>query len=75
MKKRKPRIPKKMIEKLMEYFVAGATARTAAELANVNRNTATKYFRLFREVIASNIQEEYQFAGEVELDESYFGGQ
>lgn len=59
----------------MEYFVAGATARTAAELANVNRNTATKYFRLFREVIASNIQEEYQFAGEVELDESYFGGQ
>ena len=26
----------------MEHFVAGVTARTAAELADVNRNTATK---------------------------------
>jgi len=74
MKKRKPRILKKQLEKLMEHFVAGVTARTAAELADVNRNTATKYFRLFREIIASNIKEAHQFEGEIELDESYFGG-
>ena len=74
MKKRKPKITKKQIEKLMEHFVAGTTARTAAELAEVNRNTATKYFRTFREIIASNIEETHKFEGEIELDESYFGG-
>jgi transposase len=58
----------------MEHFVAGVTARTAAELADVNRNTATKYFRFFREIIASNIQESHEFAGEIELEGSYFGG-
>jgi len=58
----------------MEHFVAGTTARTAAELAEVNRNTATKYFRTFREIIASNIEETHKFEGEIELDESYFGG-
>ena len=62
------------MEKLMEHFVAGTTARTTAEFAEVNRNTATKYFRMFREIIASNIAESDKFEGEIELDESYFGG-
>ena len=74
MKKQRRRLPKKQMEKLMEHFVAGTTARTTADLAKVNRNTATKYFRMFREIIASNIEETNKFAGEIELDESYFGG-
>jgi transposase len=74
MKIKRKRLPKKKMVKLMEHFVAGVTARTAAELADVNRNTATKYFRFFREIIALNIQESHKFEGEIELDESYFGG-
>ena len=71
---RKPKIDKKKIQKLMEYFVSGATARTAAELVGVNRNTATKYYHKWRVIVAKNLDDEVQFDGEVEIDESYFGG-
>jgi transposase len=42
-RERKSRLPKRKIEKLMEHFVAGTTARTAAALVEVNRNTATVF--------------------------------
>jgi len=58
----------------MEHFVAGTTARTAAILIKVNRNTATKFYRKFREIIAYNIEDESMLEGEIEVDESYFGG-
>jgi transposase len=60
---------------LMKYFVAGSTARTAADLAGIHRNTAVRFFHKLRSVIASKQQERAaQFTGEIELDESYFGG-
>ena len=60
---------------LMKYFVAGATARTTADLAGIHRNTATRFFRRLRERIALKQHHRgEQFGGEVELDESYFGG-
>jgi len=71
---RKSRLPKKKIIKLMEHFVAGTTARTAADLAEVNRNTATKFYRKWREIIAANIEDVSTLEGEIEADESYFGG-
>ena len=74
MKIERKRLAKKKVERLMEYFVGGVTARTASELTGVNRNTATRYFHLFREIIASKIAEDFKFEGEIELDESYFGG-
>lgn len=60
--------------RLIEHFVAGTPARTAAELVGVNRNTATLYYHKLRETIAERIAGESPFEGEVELDESYFGG-
>ena len=71
---RKSRLPKRKIEKLMEHFVAGTTARTAASLVEVNRNTATKFYRKWRLIIASNIEDSSKLEGEIEADESYFGG-
>jgi transposase len=60
---------------LIVQFVAGASARTAAELVGVNRNTATLYFHKLRELVAAKLAQETPFlSGEVELDESYFGG-
>ncbi|HGN3871132.1 TPA: IS1595 family transposase, partial [Neisseria gonorrhoeae] len=35
----------------MELFVAGVTARTAAELVGVNKNTAAYYFHRLRLLI------------------------
>jgi len=72
--KRKPRLIKQKRKKLLEHFVAGTTARTAAELIEVNRNTVNKYYHLFREIIAKNVENEAMVSGEIEVDESYFGG-
>ena len=59
----------------MKYFIAGSTARTAADLAGIHRNTAVRFFHKLREKIALEQQHRSeQFCGKVELDESYFGG-
>jgi len=50
-------------------------ARTAAELVGVNRRTAILFYHKLREVIYARLaQEAPDFSGEVEVDESYFGG-
>ena len=60
---------------LMKYFVAGSTARTAADLTGIHRNTAVRFFHKLREKIALKQQSRIeQFCGKIELDESYFGG-
>ena len=60
----------------MEHFVAGTTARTAAKLCGVNRKTAAFYFHRLREIIAVELEAENEvmLGGEIEVDESYFGG-
>ena len=74
--RRKSRLPRSIQEELIKQFVAGATARAAADLVGVNRHTATLYFCKLREIIAWQVEAETPFfSGEIELDESYFGGQ
>ena len=71
---RKSRLNKKIQEKLIEHFVAGTTARTAAELVGVNKNTAAYYYHRLREIIYQKTEADTPFFGEIEVDESYFGG-
>lgn len=73
---RKSRISKIKQEKLIEHFVAGTTARCAGALVGVHRNTAAYYFQRLRELIAHHTEQEANeaFCGEIEVDESYFGG-
>jgi transposase len=71
---RKSRLSQGKQERLIEHFVAGATARTAAALVEVNKNTAAYYFQRLREVIYRATEDETPFCGEIEVDESYFGG-
>jgi transposase len=71
---RKSRISRGKQERLIEHFVAGSTARTAAALVEVNKNTAAYYFQRLREVIYRATEDETPFCGEIEVDESYFGG-
>ena len=58
----------------MEHFVAGTTARTAARLVRVNKTTAAYYYHRLRELIYQAIADAAPLAGEIEVDESYFGG-
>jgi len=62
--------------RLIEHFVAGTTARCAASLVEVNKNTAAHYFKRLRQLILYHLELEYEqhFSGEIEVDESYFGG-
>lgn len=71
---RKSRLSQEKQDRLIEYFVSGATARTAAALVDVHRNTAALYFHRLRQLICQAIDDASPFAGEVEVDESYFGG-
>ena len=73
---RKSRISQSKQDRLIEHFIAGTTARTAASLVGVHRNSAAFYFHRLREVIAYELEAESEaiFGGEIEVDESYFGG-
>jgi len=76
MKLSRCKISRKQQLELMKLFVAEVTARTAADLTGINRNTVRLFYHKLREIIAHNLYEENEefFAGEVEADESYFGG-
>ena len=65
------------MKKLLRCFCEDLTATQTANLMDINRNTVNRYYRLFREKIAAyqeQLAQQQGFAGEVELDESYFGG-
>jgi transposase len=73
--RRKSRLLLSIQQDLIRQFVADVPARMAAELTGVNRNTAILFFHKLREVIADRLAEEAPFLdGEIEVDESYFGG-
>ncbi len=73
MYQRKSRLSHYKQRQLLKYFVIGATARAAAQMVDVNVKTATTYFMRLRKLIASQLPS-YKLSGEVEADESYFGG-
>ena len=73
MYERRSRLTARQQGKLIDYFVAGATARAASEVVGVTVKTATAFYLRLRQLIASKLPS-YELSGEVEADESYFGG-
>ena len=71
---RKSRLSESKQQRLIELFIAGSTARTAAALVDVNRNTVAYYFHRLRQLIYQAVEDETLFSGEIEVDESYFDG-
>jgi len=73
---RKSRLSHFKQDRLIEHFVSGSTARCAASLVGVNPKTAAYYYHRLREIIAYDLEQESNevFDGEIEVDESYFGG-
>ena len=70
------KLSKNKQRKLLEYFVLEVTARSAADLLGIQPNSAVLFYRKIREIIAYHLELEAHeiFEGQVELDESYFGG-
>ena len=61
---------------LIEQLVSGSTSSMVARLCGVNRKTSSYFFLRLREIIAFEleVESEAMFGGEIEVDESYFGG-
>ena len=73
---RKSRLSIYKQDRLIEHFVSGSTARTAAALVGVNKSTAAYFYHRLREIIVFEIEQESHefFDGEIEVDESYSNG-
>ncbi len=62
------------IKKLLHCFSDELTSVQAAKQTGVNRNTADRYYTIFRERIAAHQEaQRRKFMGNIEIDESYFG--
>jgi transposase len=70
---RRSRLTVSQQSRLLEHFVAGTAARAASELVGVQANTAIRFYHRLRVLIALQ-QKNFVLHGEVEADESYFGG-
>jgi len=72
--RRRSKLSEAKIRQLVKYFVLDLQAVQIATLTGLNRNTVNKYVTYFRSKIAEACEKEYPFKGNIELDESYFGG-
>lgn len=70
------KLKKSIQRKLLEFFVAEVTARTAANLLGLQPNTAALFYHKIRQVIDYHLalEADETFEGKIELDESYFVG-
>ncbi len=55
---RKSKLSRVKQNKLKEHFVAGTTARCAADLVGVNRKTGGYYFHRLRVIISQHLEAE-----------------
>jgi len=70
------KLSKKHQYQLLEFFVLELTARSGANLMGIQANSAALFYHKLREIIAYHLEQESHevYGGEIELDESYFGG-
>ena len=69
-KMRKSRLSKHRQGRLIEHFVAGTTARTAANICDVNLASTTYFYRRLRLIIIMETEHERQAVmdGSIEVD-------
>ena len=70
------KLSKRVQKKLLEFFVLQVTARSAADILDIQPNSAILFYRKIRMVISHHLAlaADEVFEEPVELDESYFGG-
>ena len=69
------KISEAKFRQLVRLFALDLDATQMAEVTALNRNTVNRYLRGVRERIAAFCENQTPFAGEIEVDESYFGAQ
>ena len=69
------KLKKKVQKELLRFFVLEVTARSAADILDIQPNSAVLFYRKIRMVISHHLAlaADEVFERPVELDESYFG--
>lgn len=60
--------------RLIDFFALEIPAKKAAKALEINRHSAERVYHLIRLRLAAECEKQSPFEGEVEVDESYFGG-
>lgn len=69
------KLTKGKINKLIDCFLLGLPALQTAKYTGLHRNTVNGFFKRIRIKIANHLRKENEtLKGEIELDETYFGG-
>ena len=71
---RRSRISAKKFRLLLRLFCLDMEATKVTQLTGLNRNSVNHYFQHFRRRLAQLCEAESPLRGQVEIDESYFGG-
>ncbi len=72
---RKTRLSHIIVKRIIEHYVAGTPARSTALLLGINKKTSISWYHKLRCIIREKLSEyEIALSGEIEIDESYFGG-
>ena len=67
-------ISERKFREILRHFCLDIPASKTALLTNTNRNTVNRLYNLLREyVVCLGLEEQKEFTGEIEVDESYFG--
>jgi len=70
---KRSRISETKFREIVKLFSLDLEAEQTAQIVNLSRNTINKYYKAFRQRIVKLCEEDSPFAGEIEVDESYFG--
>ena len=68
------KLSNRQISKLIDFFVLEVPASKTAGVLEINRHSAERIYQIIRFSLARECEKEFSFTGEVEVDESYFGG-
>jgi transposase-like protein len=68
------KLTNRQLNQLIQYFALEVPASRAARAMNINRHTAQRIYQVIPRCLARGCELESPFGGEVECDESYFGG-
>jgi len=68
------KLTNRQLNELVKYFALEVPASRAAKVMNINRHSAERIYQIIRRCLARECELHSPLGGEVECDESYFGG-
>ena len=71
---RHSKLTNRQLNELVKYFALEVPAARAAKVMSINRHSAERVYQVIRRCLARECELHNPLGGEVECDESYFGG-